>query len=246
MAVLQQASPDQAPGKQLRELATLRNLRPPHDVRASSGRDRPAHFLQEPADGSALPQRTAALDGGPPSDAKVVRAMQAKIDGEEVLQTYITEAHASASGGELDLDADLAGTTVGDVKACLSDTHEMPVYFQRLFSGAMEVSECRLLAELVASGCESLLLVLNLDFASFSGIRDRARDDFALATGLGRMNTVRSFLEAGMPAKTLARDQRCLSVLMVACTRGQASVAELLVEHHAAMNTVWRPDSVRT
>ena len=101
--------------------------------------------------------------------AKVVRAMQAKIDGEEVLRTYITEAHASASGGELDLDAALAGTTVGDVKACLSDAHEMPVYLQRLFSGAMEVSECRLLAELVASGCESLLLVLNLDLPRFRG-----------------------------------------------------------------------------
>ena len=45
-----------------------------------------------------------------------------------------------------------------------------------------------------------------------------------------------------MPANTLVHDQRCLSVLMVACMCGQASVAELLVEHHAAMNTVWRPD----
>ena len=128
------------------------------------------------------------------------------------------------SGGELDLDAARIGATVGDMKACLSQVYEIPVYLQRILSGGMELSECMSLAELVGSGCESLLLVLNLDLPRFM---DRARDDFVTAASLGRMNTVRSFLEAGMPDNTLVRDQRRLSVLMVACMHGQASVAEL-------------------
>ena len=66
--------------------------------------------------------------------------------------------------------------------------------------------------------------MLNLDLPR---VMDRARDDFVIAASLGRMNTGRSFLEAGMHDNTLVRDQRHLSVLMVACMHGQASVAEL-------------------
>ena len=56
------------------------------------------------------------------------------------------------SGGELDLDAARIGATVGDMKACLSQVYETPVYLQRILSGGMELSECTSLAELIASG----------------------------------------------------------------------------------------------
>ena len=71
---------------------------------------------------------------------------------------------------------------------------------------------------------------------------DEARDDFALAACLGRIDTVRLLLDAGMRADTLVCDQKSMT-LMVARLRGQVDVVELLIECDAALDTVWRPCS---
>ncbi|CAE7438303.1 unnamed protein product [Symbiodinium pilosum] len=72
---------------------------------------------------------------------------------------------------------------------------------------------------------------------------DEARDDFALAACLGRIDTVRSLLDAGMRADTLVCDHKSMTMLMVARLRGQVDVVELLIERDAALDTVWRPYS---
>ena len=103
----------------------------------------------------------------------------------------------------------------------------------------MEISEYMSLPELAVSGCESLLVVLsNKHLARFM---DEARDDFALAACLGRIDTVRSLLDAGMQADTLVRDDTQMTMLMVACLHGQANDAELLIERDAVMEAIWHP-----